>query len=295
MNLSWLAQEAKTIHFIFANMFYVFLATLLILGTLLEYFKLPLGGVPQAQILVGRALIACLLLAALPEIMNALSDVTDSVSAEIGGLNNFKLVLSRMGDKLGELSFSWVSFKDSLILLISFLTFFVLYITVYLADSIYLYTWMLLYILSPILIALFVLPSTASATKGLFRSLFEVCSWKILWSVFSALLWSFALSDINKPEADVSFLSVIILNLMLAISVFLTPMVTRSLFNAGLASTAGTVGVSALSAMALTPNKIGSLAKNFLTKRSGQKKNFKSSKSNDDGDDDSPYKESNRK
>ncbi|MBL7555111.1 MAG: hypothetical protein JNM24_04750 [Bdellovibrionaceae bacterium] len=296
MNFAWLAQEAKTIHYIFANMFYIVVATLLMLGVLLEYFKLPLGGIPQAPILVGRAIIACLILAALPEIMNTLSDITDAVSAEIGDLNNFKLVLSRMGDKLGELSWSWVSFKESVILLISFLTFFVLYITVHLADSLYLYTWMLLYIMAPILIALFVLPATASATKGLFRSLFEVCSWKIMWSVLSALLWSFALSDINKPETEVSFLSVIVLNLMLAFSILMTPMISRLLFNAGIANAAAQMGGMILRAATLTPTQLltgGKAA--LLTKRSSSNKRHASASRNSqsaqsDDEDPSPSK-----
>ena len=47
----------------------------------------------------------------------------------------------------------------------------------------------------------------------------EVCLWKICWSVLAALLWSFALSQINDPKYDVDFLSAILLNLMLAFSV----------------------------------------------------------------------------
>jgi hypothetical protein len=74
-------------------------------------------------------------------------------------------------------------------LILSFLTFFILYFSIHIADSFYIYVWVMLYVFSPLLIALYVLPVTASATSGLFRSLIEVASWKIVWSVIATLLW----------------------------------------------------------------------------------------------------------
>lgn len=242
MDLSWLATEAKMIHQIFQNLFFYLITTLLLFGVAIEYFKLPLGGMPQFSELVGRSLIACLLLVALPEIMNALASVTDALTKELGGLNEFKNVLSRIGDKLGTLSFSWVSIKDSIILLVSFLTFMFLYITVYLADALFLYTWFLLYIFSPLLIALFVLPVTANATKMLFKSLIEVCIWKIIWCVMASLLWSMALSNINQPDQEIDFLTAIIMNIMLAFSVLITPMITSSFTGGGVSAVANGIG-----------------------------------------------------
>jgi hypothetical protein len=130
------------------------------------------------------------------------------------------------------------------------------------AGAIYLLTWTLLYVFSPLLIAAFTLPATASATRGLFQSLIEVCLWKIGWSVLAALLWSFALSEINSPKYDVDFLTAIVLNLMLAFSVLLTPVVVRSLVKGGMAGTANMMGGTLLAAAALTPT--GLIAKGKL-------------------------------
>ena len=234
MDTAWLAQEAKTIHQIFTNYFYMLVGTLILVGVVLDYFKLAIGGTPQFAMLIGRALIASLLLMATPEIMNALSSVTDAIAQELGDLNKVKLVMSRMSDKVGTFSWSWVSVKESLLLAISFITFFILYIAVHLADSLFLFTWMLLYVFSPLLIAFFVLPSTASATKGLFRSMMEVSGWKIVWSVLTSLLWSFAMIELDKPDSNISFLSAIVLNLMLFFSVLVTPKITSALINGGL-------------------------------------------------------------
>lgn len=256
MDMTWLASEAKQIHSLFANLFYSIVLTLLLIGVVLNYFRMPLGQVPEFMILVGRAILAAFILVALPEIMNTLADFTDQLSREVGELNNLKLVVSRLGEKVGNFTWSWVSIKDSVLLLISYLTFFLLYVSVYMADTLFLFTWTLLYIFSPILIAAFVLPQTASATKGLFQALFEVSCWKVTWSVLAALLWSFALSEINKPEYDVDFLTAILLNILLAFSVVATPLIVGKLLRGGLHSGAAALGGVILSAASLTPTGI---------------------------------------
>lgn len=253
MDISWLATEAKTLHQVFASVFYIMVLSVLSIALILEYFKLPLGGTPQFVTLIGRVFIATILLVATPEIMNMLASFTDAITQELGGFTNYHLVLDRMGDRVKEFSFSWLSVKEGIILIISFLTFFILYLVVYFADAMFLFVWMMLYIMSPVLIALFILPVTAGATAKLYRSLVEVCIWKILFCVFSALLWSFAVSDINKPEAQVDFLTAILLNLMLAYSVAMTPKITASFLGAGISEVANSFGSALQNAAALTP------------------------------------------
>lgn len=253
MDMNWLATEAKTLHEVFASIFYVFVLTFLSIAIVMEYFKLPLGGTPQFVTLIGRVFIAAMLFVATPEIMNGLATFTDAVTQDLGGFIQFQHVLNRMGDKVGELSWSWVSVKDSILLLISFLTFFILYLVVYFADAMFMFVWLLLYIMSPVLISLFILPVTAGATAKLYRSMVEVCCWKILWSVLSALLWSFAVSDVNQPEAGIDFLTAIILNLMLAYSVVMTPKITASFLGAGISEVANSFGGALQNAAMLTP------------------------------------------
>ena len=259
MDMNWLATEAKQIHDLFSSLFYAIVVLLIGLGVVLSFFRMSVGQVPEFLTLVGRAVLAAFLLSAFPEVMNSLADITDQIARDVGQLNNIHLVVARLGEKVGTLTFSWVSVKDSVLLIVSYLTFFVLYVSVYIADAMYLLTWTLLYVFSPLLVAAFTLPATASATKGLFQSLIEVCLWKISWSVLAALLWSFALSEINDPKYDVDFLTAIVLNLMLAFSVLLMPLVVRTLINGGLTMAASSMGTAILATAALTPT--GVLAK----------------------------------
>lgn len=239
LDLSWISKEAIQIHAYFESLFYVLVTVFLVLGVLIEYFRLPLGVTPSAGRLVGRVFIAALLLHTYPEVSRLIADVTDGISQHLGNFNQFQLVLDRMGERLHEFSWSWISVKGSLLMAISFLTFFLLYFTVHVAQAFLLYTWTLLYVFSPILIALYALPQTAVATSALYRALIEAGLWKIVWAVLATLLWSTGVSDAAQHA---NLLSAICFNLILAGSLVLTPFVVHALAGKGLSAMTGTFG-----------------------------------------------------
>lgn len=251
-----LADEARKIHDLFQNLFYGIVTSLLCIGLALEYFRWPLGEMPSFPTLVGRTLVAALLLHAYPEITNAIAAFADSVAKQLGDLNNFKLIADRMGDKLGELTWSWTSVKDMTILVISFLSFFLLYFSIHIAESFYIYTWTLLFVFSPLVISLFVFPRTSGATSALFRSIAEVACWKIVWSVIATLLWSTALTEINNPDSQISFLTAIGLNIILAASLLLTPFIVHAMAGVGLAQMTRDVGSLAIGSYTVGPRQV---------------------------------------
>jgi hypothetical protein len=260
-DLSWLSQEAHTIHTYFNSLFYVMALSFLTIGVFLEYFQWPLGGTPSFAPLVGRVLVAAVLISAYPEISNLIADIADAVSQRLGDLNQISLVEHRFAEKWAQQSWNWVSIKDTVTMAISYVCFYLLYFSVFVTDAFFLYTWTLLYVFSPILIALFILPVTAGATSALFRSLIEVACWKIVWSVLATLLWSAALTDINKPGADIPFLTVICFDLILAGSVLLTPFIVNALAGKGLTSATRSIGSIAIGSLALSPLSAAKKAK----------------------------------
>jgi hypothetical protein len=255
------------IHALFSSIFYSLALVLLLIGVVTEYFKLPLGGMPQFLHLAGRFLVAAILLVSYPDVSNAIADFTDALSNQIGSLTTFKTFCSSYYDKIVQLHLSWTSIKDSILMLISFVTFFLLYISVYIADAAITYAWVILYVFSPLLIALYVLPSTAGATKALYRSLLEVGAWKIVWSVLATLLWSAALGQINQPESNINFITAVSFNLILAGSLLMTPFVVNALAGAGMASLAAqTAGIAAGAAFFSPGQLITSKVKQKLRK-----------------------------
>ena len=255
VDLSWLSHEAKSIHDLFTSWFYAFAVVLLLLGIVIEYFKIPLGGTPAFSQLVGRVFVAAILLHSYPEVSNTIASVMDALAHRLGDFNQIKTVLSRMGDKLCELKFNWMGVKNVIILALSFLSFFLLYVSVYIADAVIAYAWVLLYVFSPLLIALFILPSTAGATAVLYRTLFEIGAWKIVWSVLATLVWSSAMSGVNSPTTGLNFLSAISLNLLLAASMLLTPFIVNALAGAGFGSVMGSVSGITTGSRAFNPGR----------------------------------------
>lgn len=262
MDISWLSAQAKDIHDFFVSIFYALTALLLVVGVLIDYFKMPIGGVPSFGQLVGRALIAAILLAAYPQISNWVSAIADSIADHLGSINNYQNVLEVAGKTFKDHSWSWTSIGDTLLSVVAILVYFILYITVFFFDAAIVYCLVLLYVFSPLMIAFYVLPQTASMTTGLFRTLFEIAAWKIVFAVLGTLLWSTALHDFNNEGNN--FITLLALTLMLAFSLLLTPLVVRQLMSgaiSGMATQAAGLTAAGLTAGALTPAALSTAAK----------------------------------
>lgn len=270
MDISWISSQAKEIHTFFVSIFYSLAVLLLLIGVLIDYFKMSIGGVPAFQQLVGRALIAAILLVAYPQISNWISAVADAVCDHLGSINNYKNVLQSAGATFKDHSWSWTSLGDTLLSVVAIIAYFILYFTVFFFDAAIVYCLVLLYIFSPIMIAFYILPQTASMTGGLFRTLFEIAAWKIVWSVLGTLLWSTALHDFEAKGQN--FITLLALTLMLAFSLLLTPLVVKSLISGALSNIASqTAGMAAvgLSAGFASPAALAGLAKSGTAKAYG--------------------------
>jgi hypothetical protein len=207
-----------------------------------------------------------ILLVSYPEIANAIADVANSLASKLGDLNQYKEVLDKAGASLEKASWSWGSIGDAFVFVISYLAFFILHVTVYFFDAAIIYAWMLLYIFSPLLIVLFIHPVTAPATGGLFRSLFEVSAWKVVWSVLGTLLWSSAVHNFDPQSDNQNFVTQLTFTIILSLSVLCTPIVVSSLLGkgvaglsasltgaAGAALVAGAAGPASMTALATGP------------------------------------------
>ncbi len=270
MDISWISSQAKDIHTFFVSIFYSLAVLLILIGVLIDYFKLPIGGVPAFQQLVGRALIAAILLIAYPQISNWVSAVADAISDHLGSIGTVHNVLKTAATTFKDHSWSWTSLGDTLLSVVAILAYFFLYLTVFFFDAAIVYCLVLLYIFSPIMIVFYILPQTASMTGGLFRTLFEIATWKIVWSVLGTLLWSTALHDFEAKGQN--FITLLALTLMLALSILLTPIVVRTLISGTLSSVASqTAGLAAigLSAGFASPTALAGLAKKGSAKTYG--------------------------
>lgn len=264
-DLNWITAEAQQLHGTFQSVFYVLVATLLVLGIILEYFRLPLGGMPATGVLVGRAIVAIILLVSYREVVNTLSLLSDDLTKQLGSLDTLSDVLQKFGDKVDKFQMDWLSARSLFITGLSILTYVFLFFSVIVSEAAHAFTLMLLYVFSPLLIALFVLPQTSGATKGLYRTLIEVSCWKVVWAVLANLLWASVLVEVQQIQ-NIDFVKMVCINLMLGSSLLATPWIVHALATAGLSGfTRSFSGIPTIAGL-LTAAKVTNIAKSASQK-----------------------------
>lgn len=254
-NMDSLGSLIRDLHQMLSNLFYMALPVAILLSVALSTFK---SGSPDYVDTLRRALVAALLLASFPEISSVILDVCDGVASKIdsmSGLDTFmRMAEEKSRSYAGASNVLLLKFNDLFIAILSFASFVILYVARYLTIALYYFFWVLLTVLSPILILCYMFPATAGVTKNLYRGLIEVASWKIVWAVQSAMLSALSLGNIYKTEG--SYLTLTILNFVIAIGLLFTPVLVKSLLGEGIQSTASTIGPIAAAAMVALPTRL---------------------------------------
>ena len=240
-----------------SQLFYLMLPVGILLSVIANYLK---SGNADYNDIIKRAFVASLLLTMFPEISNMILDVCDGIAAKLDNMSGLETFL-RMAQ---ERSHSYANSKNVLILkfddlfmaALSFGSLAILLIARYITVALYYFYWTLLSILSPLMILCYLFPQTANVTTNLFKGLIEVACWKILWAVLSAMLRSVAFGDMYKTDG--TYLTMIIMNFVIAIALLFTPMIVKSLIGTGVQSSAQSIGTTATIMMTTLPSKLAS-------------------------------------
>lgn len=254
-----LGELATRLHREFREVFYLCLPVFFALSLVINWFKSPQGS-PDFLESFKRAIIATLLLVGFQEITDTILALSNGLASKISDMSGLDSVMTMAAKKAEGYTLSVssiiVGINDLLIAVLAFLSYLLLYIARYLMVALYHFSWVFLLLISPIVL-LFHLFSP-KITLNLFRSLIEVASWNIVWSVLSAMLT--ALPFGNAYMADGNYLTVIILNVIIALAMIGTPLIVRSLIGSGLAAMAGSLGPAAVTTIIMAPAKAASMA-----------------------------------
>jgi hypothetical protein len=254
-NMEVLGSLVTDLHQSLSQLFYLMLPIGIILSVAFSYFK---SGDPNYPDILKRALVASLLLATFPEISNLILDICDGLAAKIDNMNGLDTFLRMAQEKSQSYSTAknvlLLKFDDLFIAILSFGSFIILLVARYITVALYYFFWVLLSILSPLMILAYIFPETAGITKNLYRGLMEVAAWKILWAVMSAMLTSLSYGNIYKTEG--SYLTLIILNFVIAIALLCTPLMMKALVGDGIQGMAQTLGTAAAMSVVSIPLKI---------------------------------------
>ena len=253
-----LGTLVKNIHTSLSGLFYLALPVAVIMAVVIGYFK---SGSPDYIDLLKRTIVAVIILVAFPEISQTILDVCNGIAQKIDDMKGLETFLQMAQEKTQSYATAknvlLLRFNDLIVAVISLLCFMILFIARFLMIAMYYFFWILLSALSPIFILFYIFPSTAYLTKNLFRGLIEVASWKILWAVLSAMLASTSLANIYYVEGN--HITLIVLNLVVAIAMLLTPLIVRSIMGEGAQSAATMIGGATVAAVTKIPVRTKSL------------------------------------
>lgn len=251
----------RDLHQDFVKIYYLMLPVFFALAVAATWFRSPQGS-PEFLETLKRAFVSTILLVALPDISRAIILVADGVADRIDNLNSLDTIIRMAEQKSQTYSASPTSillqFNDLIVATISFLSFLILYIARYITIAMYHFFWTFFMVIGPLLLLFNMFRSTSQVTVNLFRGMCEVASWKIVWAILGAMLAALSFGDAYKAEGN--YLTLIVMNFMIAVAMLATPMVVRSLVGSGFQTMSSTIGPASVAAMVAAPAKVAAVA-----------------------------------
>ena len=290
-DFSVLGGLMKTLHQELVGVYYLMLPVFFALSVVVAWFKSPQGGIEFMDAL-KRAVISAVLVAAFPDISRAIIFIADGITEKIDAINSLDQVMQLAKEKAESYSFSTTSvllqFNDLIIATISFLSYIILYIARYITVALYYFYWVFFTATAPILILFSQFQSTSQITTNLFKGMIEVASWKIVWAILGVMLTALSFSDIYRVEGN--YLTLIVMNFVVAVAMLMTPTIVRSITGSGMTGVAQTLGTAAVAAMVAAParaamvaaktRKIANTGSAFVSKRVSQYRDNQAMKKN---------------
>lgn len=260
-NLELLGPLMERLYQDFVSLYYLMLPICFALSLAITWLRSPQGS-PEFMDSLKRVIVTTLILAAFPEISKTILFVANGIAERIDSTAGLEQVVEAARQKVEDYSFSGksviIAFGDLIVATLSFASFLILYCARYLMIAIYHFYWVFYMVAAPLLLLCNVFAGTAHITKNLFKGMIEVASWKIVWAILSAMMTSLSLGDAYKTEGN--YVTLIVLNFVIAIAMLFTPMFVKSLVEGGANSTAGVLGQAATAAMMATPARTAQVA-----------------------------------
>lgn len=257
-NIEVLGTLVRDLYQGLSQLFYLMMPVAILLSIVFGYLKSGDANYPDV---IKRSFVAALLLASFPEVSNLILDVCDGIALKIDNMSGLETFLRMAQEKSQGYAVAknvlLLKFDDLFMAILSFGSFVLLLIARYITIALYYFYWVLLSVCAPLMILCYIFPRTAGITPNLYRGLIEVACWKILWAIMSAMLTSLSFGNIYKTEG--SYLTLIVMNFVIAVALLFTPMLMRSLIGDGIQATAQTIGTTAALAAVALPGKIATI------------------------------------
>ncbi|MBF0300320.1 MAG: hypothetical protein HQK51_16490 [Oligoflexia bacterium] len=223
---------------------------------LLEYFKFEEAR-PDVIRIIRRMVISVLLFVSFSECLHIIAEITEGLVQKIGGITSLQMVLDEVTQRNSKITMSWVKFKEYLIFTLNLLSYMVAYLGIFVANALINFVWAVLYIISPLMILMYVHEGTAYITTNLYKGILTVASWKILWSILAVLILKFVTVNNFSQNGDDNFLTAIMVNFFIGFSMLFIPITTRSILSDGLSNVGSHYAQLSTVTLTRTMNRFG--------------------------------------
>lgn len=231
----YLPEVCRELHGQLLQIYWILIVPFCVLLIIFEFFKMPDGN-PNAGDIIKRAVISMILLFSFNETMNLIAMVGDGITDKINGVKSLWDLMGELGKNYEDNSVSWLKFREAVIFILSLVSYIVAYLGVFVANVLIHFVWAVLYICSPLMILMYVSKTTSFVTSNLYKGLINVMVWKVLWSILAIMLLKLA----TAPQTGGwdNFLTAILINLCIGVSMLFIPFATKSLIYDGMSSAA---------------------------------------------------------
>ena len=234
-------------------------------------------GISGAVIVrLKRLFLVALLLVAFPTIAEFAQTLGVEVARSIDDMTGIDAVLDAASKRAELYSFDLEGLinlgSDLLVGGLVLISFVILIVARFFLLAFQHFYWFLLVALGPFLILGSLFEASSGITKGLFKSMFQVACWPVIWSVLSAFLKAMPFASAYSVEGNL--ITVITLNLIIAVALMFSPFIVSQLADGVNLSVGDTLRKGVLKTVAMSNPKTLAMSAAVHTARAKRYVNY---------------------
>ncbi len=228
-----------------------------------------LGLTGSVLVRLKRLVLVAVLLTTFPMIAEFAQILGVEIAKSIDDMTGIDAVFAAASKRADLFSFDLKSLlsmgSDILMGSLVMVSFVILVVARYFLLAFQHFYWFLLVALGPFMILGLLFESSSAITKGLFKNMFQIAAWPVIWSTLSAFLKALPFASAYSTEGGL--VTIITLNLIIAVALLFSPFIVSQICEGVSLSVGNTLRTGALSAVAVVggPKGIALAAANKTT------------------------------
>lgn len=194
-------------------------------------YSTELGITGSIIIRLKRLVLVTLLLVSFPTIAELSQIIGVEVAKSIDDMTGIDMVLEAASKRADSYTFDLQGLlnlgNDLIVGALVLISFLILVVARFFLLAFQHFYWFLLVALGPFLILGTLFESASGITKGLFKTMFQISCWPVIWSILSAFLKALPFASAYSIEGG--YVTIVTLNLIIAVALLFSPFIVSQL------------------------------------------------------------------